>query len=313
VQLVKTSETFVIFSKCETNGNMQVYRIKYNQQVQSWSHGIVDNLAGILGKTLDFQFDIGDVAITNLNELILFYHNRHIFLIDSTQKTLIGKHEFDHELKFRQNSPLNGSKTLFHAIKGKNDLLTLTSSNQLVYIECSLDCLVVHQSQMRNANFTQYLIESNSLCAYDTNNSKLLCFDISRSKSFDHKLFELSYQDDTLNTFALSPNCDYIATIQNPRILSLYRVKDSTRIAQLPLYSEVNFISLTDEYVALAMQDRRLITYLIVDNLHPSRIMALQSRYHTITKLFFEPNGILGMTNQLLYYQPFIRLGLFIS
>ena len=61
----------------------------------------------------------------------------------------------------------------------------------------------------------------------------------------------------------------------------MYLTKDAKRLAQLPLYSEANSICIADEFVSLAMKDRKVLSYLIADPFipeHNKRIKLFPSR-----------------------------------
>ena len=80
-------------------------------------------------------------------------------------------------------------------------------------------------------------------------------------------------------------NLDYLSIIQNTKVLSLYRLIDGKRIAHLPLYSDVNCLCMSHMYVVMGMQDRRILSYLIVDPKQPqhfNRIKQLESRLFII-------------------------------
>jgi hypothetical protein len=61
----------------------------------------------------------------------------------------------------------------------------------------------------------------------------------------------------------------------------MHRISDGKRVAQFPVYSEVNSLCASGDLVSLAMKDRRILSYLIVDSSiekHSERISKLESR-----------------------------------
>jgi hypothetical protein len=87
---------------------------------------------------------------------------------------------------------------------------------------------------------------------------------------------------DSLQFACLSDDCEYISTIEAPKVLSLFRLSDGKRIVHVPLYNEINSILMSDHYVVMGMQDKRILSYLLVDPLRPdheNRVASLDSRY----------------------------------
>ncbi len=253
---------------------MIVYFVRYNPETGSWSQTAIDSLA----RTTDMgpECSVDDVTITNSDEIIVVYQKNQISFVDSKKKVLLSKKKISEEWNFKKSDQNRG---FLHPIKGTDNLVSLNTNDQLVFIEWK-DQLVIHKSKASDGKFTDFQIQSDILCALDNNNLKLICFDLKHI--FDKKTFEVDLPNDSMSAFSISPNCEYIATVHDLRILSLYRVKDSMRIAHMPVYSRVNSISLSDEYITLAMHDRRLIAYLIVDvnnAQHSQRIANLESRF----------------------------------
>ena len=77
--------------------------------------------------------------------------------------------------------------------------------------------------------------------------------------------------------------CEYVVFNDKSRLLWLFRIKDSRKLACLPLYGYVNQIrfNLDNSFVCLSMNDRRIFSLLIVDpdrDDHKNRIKQLPSR-----------------------------------
>ncbi|CAF3950361.1 unnamed protein product [Rotaria sp. Silwood1] len=73
----------------------------------------------------------------------------------------------------------------------------------------------------------------------------------------------------------------YILVLIKPRILYMYRIDDGRQMAKLFLYDFVSSMRVNDDFVVLAMNDRRLLTLMIADPNNPNvreKIQALSSR-----------------------------------
>ena len=80
-----------------------------------------------------------------------------------------------------------------------------------------------------------------------------------------------------------SDDCNYIATFEERKFLSIFRLIDGRIIANVSIYNEINSIQMSHYFVVLGMQDRRILSHLLVDPLikeHEKRILELDSRYH---------------------------------
>ncbi|CAF3243596.1 unnamed protein product [Rotaria sp. Silwood2] len=73
----------------------------------------------------------------------------------------------------------------------------------------------------------------------------------------------------------------YIFILIKPRILYMYRIDDGRQMAKLFLYDFVSSMKINDDFIVLAMNDRRLLTLMIADPNDPNiqeKIQALPSR-----------------------------------
>ena len=79
----------------------------------------------------------------------------------------------------------------------------------------------------------------------------------------------------------LSESGAYLFALVQPRILCMFRVADRRPLGRLFVYDFVSTMVANDEFVVLAMNDRRLLTLMIADPDDPqlqSKIQALPSR-----------------------------------
>ncbi|CAF2768723.1 unnamed protein product [Rotaria sp. Silwood2] len=79
----------------------------------------------------------------------------------------------------------------------------------------------------------------------------------------------------------LNESANYVFVLVKPRVLFMYRIDDRQQLAKLFVYDFVSFIIADNEFLVLAMNDRRLLTLMIADPNDPTlqaRIQALPSR-----------------------------------
>ncbi len=118
-------------------------------------------------------------------------------------------------------------------------------------------------------------------------------------------LLELTFNNFNSNLLHMSwdSNYEYFVYFDQAKLLWLYRIKDATKLACLPLYGNCTNIKFNqdDRFVVLSMDDRRLFCLLVVDfaNLnHQNRIKELKSRSQLKeTKQLKKDNNIQNLNN----------------
>jgi hypothetical protein len=112
---------------------------------------------------------------------------------------------------------------------------------------------------------------------FDSNN-EIKVYNLSNKSIVFNHLFT----NNKLQFACISDDCEYLATFEESRILSVFRLSNSKRIAHVPIYNEINSILMSDHFVVMCMQDKRILSYLLVDPLkpeHSNRISQLDSRF----------------------------------
>lgn len=137
-------------------------------------------------------------------------------------------------------------------------------------------------SQSNSYNLTSYDtadiydLKNNCLVMVSSNEQRLDIHDMLSSSC--HEPLDLENQCLHL---CLNESGTYAFALVFPRILLMYRVADRRRIARLFVYDLVNDMIASDQFIVLAMNDRRLLTLMIADpedSALPSKIQALPSR-----------------------------------
>lgn len=88
----------------------------------------------------------------------------------------------------------------------------------------------------------------------------------------------------------LNESGDYVFALVKPRVLCMYRVIDRRRLARLFVYDFVTTMTANNDFIILAINDRRLLTLMIADPDDPklqSKLQALPSRYRKINTYCF--------------------------
>ena len=87
--------------------------------------------------------------------------------------------------------------------------------------------------------------------------------------------------EDECEQLCFNQSATYVFTLVKPRILLMHRVNDRRQLARLFVYDFVTAMVASNDFIVLAMNDRRLLTLMIADPDDPqlkSKIEALPSR-----------------------------------
>ncbi|CAF1355188.1 unnamed protein product [Rotaria magnacalcarata] len=122
----------------------------------------------------------------------------------------------------------------------------------------------------------KYCLRKSLLAAYHSENNQLTLHDIQLRTRY-----EPIQLDNECQLVCLNESADYVFALVKPRILFMYRTKDGRQLAKLFTYDYVSFITASNDFLVLAMNDRRLLTMMIGDPNDPTlpaKIQALPSR-----------------------------------
>ena len=121
-----------------------------------------------------------------------------------------------------------------------------------------------------------YSLKNNCLATVLNGEKHLNLHDIHQSVCHEPIVLESECEQ-----LCLSDTGKYVFALVQPRILCMYRVADRRRLGRLFVYDFVSTMVASDEFIVLAMNDRRLLTLMIADPDDPqlqSKIQALPSR-----------------------------------
>ena len=79
------------------------------------------------------------------------------------------------------------------------------------------------------------------------------------------EIFKEKFDLDTIKSYCLTPNLDYLVVYKLNRVLSLYRIKDCCCIANVPMFSDVVCMLATPQMIVMAIAERRIVSYIIAD------------------------------------------------
>ena len=265
----------LLIAESSENKTADIHLIEFiieDKNVIKFKTSLISNLNEILKSK---KFDNFDVSVSCLNSYLLVSNGINISILNAIEKKLLCttdiQHQYFSSFKLKATYPINNT----------NDFIGLGNNSQLFYIqynEKSKKLLLFSKTDLKVSKIeimknTIAILISDELKIY--NLSELIL-----NKEFPREPLSL-LKVSGLEYFSISNDANYISLFENPKLLSLYRLKDSKKCAQIKLYNNINDLIVSEKFVSLAMKDRRVLSYLIVDPLqidHSSRINELPSR-----------------------------------
>ncbi len=271
-ELNKNSIILIIESNEKKTSEIHIIEFVKDKNLIKFKTSLISNLNEILKVKR-----IGNIctSVSCLNNYLVVSNGINISIVNIDKKKVLCSTDIQH-----QNSS-NFKLNIVYPISNTNDFIGLGNNSQLFYIqyeEKSKKLLLFSKTDLKVSkveimkNLIAILV-SDELKIY--NLSELMLHKMIPEEPLS--LLKVNH----LEYFAISSDAKYVSVFENPKTLSLYRLKDSKKSAQIRLYNSINDMIVSEKFVSIAMKDRRVLSYLIVDPLevdHRSRIKELPSR-----------------------------------
>jgi hypothetical protein len=230
--------------------------------------------------------NLKNVDMTYKNGYVVFVLSECIVVLDPITSAIISKVNIE--------NLTNSKKFIRHLnIENTNDFLKFTDTNETFlflnggFIKKSIN--FGSQYAFEKIKVNKYL-----LTGFNMDTSEIVVFNLNQiiensngANSPKYPIFNRKV--DYIQNMATSEDCQYLAYVESPKLLSLYRLSDSSCIANVSLYSGIHDLVFNGEFVCLAMRDRRVLSLVLVDPLveaHKNRIKKFRDRLVCIlTKL----------------------------
>ena len=268
-----------------------ITKSKYKEEIkiECLKCDLLQYLNSIEYNKIKFQFspedfsNLDQIFFTHLDSLFGFKKMDCIYYIDIIKNTCLHQAYLRQYLEFSHHNTSVEAKAIF-TISGTNNVIIYSDKKSLVYVEYNNKRGEAKCIQSPNGViYTIIQSKSNVLATYVQDTNHLIVYDLNRvSETVSFKQEFMKQKMKTMEYMGISDDLKYICTFEKPKFLSLFRLKDANRIAYLKLYSGINDLIITSDYVCLAMKDSRMLSLLIVDPqepLHGERLVNLPSRY----------------------------------
>ncbi|CAF4211784.1 unnamed protein product [Rotaria sp. Silwood2] len=175
---------------------------------------------------------------------------------------------------------ISSSSSLKSITSEKTQNLLLLYFNNKTLISCQVK--LNESNEKGSLQFTpfdeadKFCLQNNCLATYNNGKTQLNLHDI-RSCT----CYEPIQLDNECQYLCFNESATYVFALVKPRVLFMYRMTDRRQMAKLFVYDFVLSMVADNDFLVLAMNDRRLLTLMIADPDDPTlqaRIQALPSR-----------------------------------
>ena len=136
----------------------------------------------------------------------------------------------------------------------------------------------------KEVKYESFKLNERYLIAFNRIKSKLVGFNLEyllNKSSFEKFEFEITCNNLTL--YGPSRDGNSLFIVENKKFLSFYKCGDGRKKAEIPLYIETKRAECSEDFLILAMKDRRVISYFMADESRPdesyAKIRQLESRF----------------------------------
>ena len=259
----------------------------------------------VFTKNSDSLLENSAVTSTPGKTHMVIFFNSILMYVDLKTSKIIFKKDFtepDLDMEYFL-SPTNTHTNKLNSltpIVNRNCLVALNNSNDMLLISYDLkNMLKVIKSSIssQEMKFESFHVSETSLLGYNRIQSKLYCFSIDqilKTNSFSKCEFEIGVNN--LTSFGFSRDLKHVFTIENQKLLQFYKRGDlCKKVAEIPLYIEALCVTCLNDFLVIAMKDRRIISYFIFDsdkiNESREKLSQLESR------LIYCPNIFINNTD----------------
>ncbi|CAF4842755.1 unnamed protein product, partial [Rotaria sp. Silwood1] len=211
------------------------------------------------------------LTLNGLESLIVVADNGQSMAIWNMQQTVYIDIDVSSYVSSLQLKTITGERT-------KNLLLLYFNDKSLISCQVNLD-KSNDKGSLRLTSFDRadkFCLKSYCLAAYNNGKTEFNLHNI-----HSHTCYEPIQLDNECQELCLNETATYDFALVKPRVLFMYRINDYRQLAKLFVYDFVSLIITDKEFLVLAMNDRRLLTLMIVDpddSTLQTRIQSLPSR-----------------------------------
>ena len=280
----KDENEFIMINKTiEEDNPIKINKFLFNKNDSKWKDESINDLNKLLNNLKLSEIEnnnetINFVDITHKDKLLILYYKNELFYIDSSMSTIKSHKIYENDYFKKSVNLINGKKKLFYKIEETNDFIGINKLKQIVYVSISNDFKIINEKILIE-NYERFRIGLFKNILFYESNDEIKVYNLNNNLTIFNHLFA----QNKLEFACVSEDCEYLATFEESRLLSIFRLSNSKRIAHVPVYNEINSILMSDHYVVMCMQDKRILSYLLVDPQkpeHSNRIKELDSRFY---------------------------------
>ena len=212
-----------------------------------------------------------------ISEISYLFSEKNNYLILSTENLIKYINALNQDIisEYQISNLENSNKNTLDikTVPLSDDLIILCELNKFIYIRFDNDYQTINSIEKiyKDLSIVEWKLLGSLLCFVSLESSKetnkfIICKISVNDNSIEMKdIFEEKIELDSLKSFCVTQNLDYLVFYKANRVLNLYRIVDATCIATVPMFSEIIVLRATSMFIVMAIDDKRIISYLIAD------------------------------------------------
>ncbi len=214
-----------------------------------------------------------------ITESFYLFSEKNHYLILSTENLIKYINVFnqdiisEYQIKL-SNSEKSDNNTLdIKTVPLSDDLIILCESNKFIYIRFDNDYQAMNsvEKNYKDSLIVEWKLLGSLLCFTSIESTKgtnkfFICKIFVDDNSIEMKdILKEKMELNSLKSFCVTQNLDYLVLYKTNRVLNVYRIIDGSCIATVPMFSEIIVLRATSQFVVMAIDDKRIVSYLIAD------------------------------------------------
>ena len=268
-----------------TDEVLNIYCIVFDKQENKWKFD--ESCKDIQINPSNYFTDI------KLNEISYLFSDKNNYLIFSTQNSIkyinIFNQDIICEYQFNLSTSSQDQRSLdIKTIPSSDDTIILYKNFKFIYVRFDNDYQTVNSTEKTydDSLIDEYKINGSLLSVLlettkETNQFLINKLSIENGIIEMKEIFKEKLELNSLKFFCLTENLNYLILYKTNRVLNLYRIKDNSCIATVPMFSEILVMLATSQFIVMAINEKRIVSYLITDPTssdYSYKIQSLESR-----------------------------------
>ncbi len=253
------------------NNIINIHSLVFNKQSTKWQFDEIHK---------NIQIDSTNYFYNNQNyeNKTYLFTDKSNYLILSTKTFIkyinIYNQDIISEFKLPLDSDFDDFNLEIKTIPSSDDVILLYNCFKFIYIRFDNDYYTISSIERiyKNCIITEWQL-TGSLLSFTLKTNQDTTQLLINSLIVDNEtgviemkeMLKEKFELNSIEFYSITPNMDYLAVYKNSRVLSLFRIQDHKCIANVPMFSSVNCMLTTSQFIVMGINEKRVVYYLIAD------------------------------------------------